>query len=59
MTRYRYSWGPRFVVPGLLVLDRKGDACVVVARGAKNSALVEFEDGCLAVVSRSALRRIQ
>ena len=47
------------MVPGLLVLDRKGDACVVVARGAKNSALVEFEDGCLAVVSRSALRRIQ
>jgi hypothetical protein len=59
ITQYRYSWGPRFVIPGLPVLDRKGETCVVVARGDKNSAMVEFEDGYIAVISRSALRRIQ
>ena len=30
---YRYAWGPRFVVPGLPVLDRKGQLCRVIARG--------------------------
>lgn len=54
---YRYSWGPRFVVPGLHVLDRKGQLCVLIARGSMNSALVEFEDGVRHVVSRNALRR--
>lgn len=56
---YRYSWGPRFVVPGLPVLSRKGEACRMLARGAMNSALVEFEDGYQAIVSRNALRRIK
>ena len=56
---YRYAWGPRFHCPGLPVLDRKGQHCRVLARGAMNSALVEFEDGYLAVVSRNALRRVQ
>lgn len=55
---YRYTWGPRFKVPGLPVLSRKGETCIVLARGAMNSALVEFEDGCQAVVSRNALRKI-
>lgn len=55
--RYRYSWGPRFVVPGLPVLDRKGETCTVLARGRMNSALVRFDDGHIAVVSRNALRR--
>lgn len=55
---YRYVWGPRFHVPGLLVLDRKGSRCRIVARGAKNSALIEFEDGERAVVSRNALRKV-
>lgn len=54
---YIYSWGPRFRVPGLPVLDRKGQRCRVIVRGRMNSALVEFEDGYQAVVSRNALRR--
>ena len=52
---YVYSWGPRGNMPG--ALDRKGQRCQVRARGALNSALVEFEDGCQEVVSRNALRR--
>lgn len=55
---YRYVWGPRFRVPGLPVLDRKGQLCRVLARGAMNSAAVEFEDGYTAIVSRNALRRV-
>ena len=55
---YRYVWGPRFRVPGMPVLDRKGQTCRLLARGRMNSALVEFEDGYLAVVSRNALRRV-
>lgn len=54
---YRYAWGPRFRVPGLPALDRKGALCHVIARGAMNSALIEFEDGERAIVSRNALRR--
>lgn len=54
---YIYSWGPRFRVPGLSVLDRKGQRCRVLVRGRLNSALVEFEGGYQAVVSRNALRR--
>jgi len=55
---YRYAWGPRLQIPGLPVLNRKGELCRVVVRGAMNSALVEFlSDGFRAVVSRNALRR--
>ena len=54
---YRYSWGPRFKVPGMAVLDRKDDRCRIIARGAMNSALVEFEDGARHVISRNALRK--
>lgn len=55
---YRYAWGPRLVVPGLPVLDRKGELCRVIARGRMNSALIEFvSDGYRAVISRNALRR--
>jgi hypothetical protein len=54
---YRYGCGPRFRVPGLPVLDRKGALCRVLVRGAMNSALIEFEDGEWAIVSRNALRR--
>lgn len=55
---YIYVWGPRFVVPGLPVLARKGGECEVVARGSMNSALVRFvSDGETAIVSRNALRR--
>ena len=54
---YRYCWGPRFIVSGLPVLDRKGQLCRVIARGAMNSALVEFQDGVRHVISRNALRK--
>lgn len=54
---HRYAWKPRFVIPGYPVLNRKGEACRVLARGRMNSALVEFEDGEQYIVSRNALRR--
>jgi hypothetical protein len=38
-------------------MGRKGQRCKVLARGKMNSALIEFEDGYLAVISRNALRR--
>jgi hypothetical protein len=54
--RYIYTWGPRGNMPG--AMDRKGERCRVICRGAMNSAMVEFErDGYQAVVSRNALRR--
>src|SRR5215468_10557215 len=34
---------------------RKGQRCVVVARGTMNSCLVRFEDGYMMVTSRNAL----
>lgn len=49
---YTYAWGPR-----LMGFNRKGRACRVLVRGSMNSALVEFEDGFQAIVSRSALRK--
>jgi hypothetical protein len=54
-----YAWGPRFVIPDVPVLDRKGEPCRIIARGRMNSALVEFADGEQFVVSRNALRRIR
>ena len=52
-----YVWGPRGNMPG--AMSRKGEKCRLLARGAMNSALVEFADGYLAVISRNALRRIR
>jgi hypothetical protein len=37
--------------------DRKGQSCLVLARGKMNSCLVKFEDGYTMVTSRNALRR--
>jgi hypothetical protein len=51
---HRYYWSPR-----LMGFSRKGQLCRLLVRGAMNSALIEFEDGFLAVVSRNALRRIR
>jgi len=51
---YRWVWGPK---AGRRELDRKGEHCRVICRGAMNSALVEFADGFRAVVSRNGLRR--
>jgi hypothetical protein len=50
---YRWAWGPG----PLRSLDRKGQACRVLARGTMNSALLEFEDGYRVVTSRNGLRR--
>ena len=49
---YVYFWGPR-----LMGFSRKGQACRVLVRGSMNSALIEFEDGFKAVVSRNAIRK--
>jgi hypothetical protein len=61
MQAYVYAWGPRWknwpASSPLKQLDRKGRRCRVLARGSMNSALVEFEDGLRAVISRNALRR--
>ena len=54
---YVYTWGPRGKMPG--AMDRKGQRCRMLSRGAMNSAMVEFQDGHLAVISRNALRRCQ
>jgi hypothetical protein len=50
--RYVYHWANNAKRAAL-----KGRRCRVVARGAMNSALVEFEDGQREIVSRNALRR--
>lgn len=36
---------------------RKGQRCRIVARGALNSVLIEFEDGFRVVTSRYAVRK--
>ena len=53
---HRYTWSPRFTVPGLSVFTRKGELCRILARGHMNSVLVEFADGETAIVSRYAVR---
>lgn len=50
---YVYKWGPR--MPGALA--RKGQRCRMLVRGSMNSALIEFEDGETAVISRNAIRK--
>jgi len=47
----------RGTMPRVFDRDRKGERCRVVARGAMNSALVEFEDGYRVVTSRNGLRK--
>ena len=37
--------------------ERKGHPCRVLARGALNSVLVEFQDGHKAITSRYAVRK--
>jgi hypothetical protein len=39
--------------------DRKGLRCRVLAHGAKNTVLVEFEDGTKLTTSRYAVRRAE
>lgn len=47
-----YLWHWRSRLP-----ERKGRRCRVLVRGARNSVLVEFDDGLRVVTSRYALRR--
>lgn len=37
---------------------RKGQRCMVTARGALNSCRVVFEDGFVMITSRNAIRRV-
>lgn len=60
MTGYVWQWNkwpthPDRWEPG----NRRGERLEVLARGKMNSALVRFEDGLLAVVSRNGLRKAQ
>lgn len=50
---YVWFWNPSPMRP----LARKGQRCRIVVRGAKNSALIEFEDGFKVVASRNAVRK--
>ena len=54
---YVYRWAPK-VWGRLRGLDKKGQACRVLVRGGRNSALIEFQDGTQAVISRNALKRV-
>lgn len=49
----------RFKAHGGKYKDLFGRRCRLLARGAMNSALVEFENGEREVVSRNALRKVQ
>ncbi len=52
---YDHRWYWRARLPG-----RNGQRCRIVARGSKNSVLVEFEtDGYRVVTSRYAVRRVK
>lgn len=48
-----WYWRPSFMRP----VDRKGEPCRVLARGRRNSVLVEFPDGFRVITSRYAVRR--
>jgi|GEM_PF-722688 len=50
---YVYTWKRT----AMRVLDRKGQACKVLARGKMNSCMIEFADGFRTVTSRNALRK--
>jgi hypothetical protein len=52
VTPFTHVWYWRARLP-----DRKGQPCRVLARGALNSALVEFADGAKVITSRYAVRK--
>ena len=51
---YYFVWGNNEVRKKL-----KGKRLRVIARGALNSALVEFEDGQQLIISRNAIRKVK
>lgn len=55
---YIYRWAKYLGLP-VLGGERKGQPCKVLARGKRNSVLIEFPDGLQAVTSRNALRKAQ
>ena len=57
MYPYFYRW--RTMLKGTTTARYFGQRCRVIARGAMNSALVEFESGEQAIISRNALRKVQ
>lgn len=59
---YVWAWKSRPIVgywgtQALDVKNRSGMRCRVIARGAKNSAMVLFEDGLCVITSRNGLRK--
>ncbi len=54
MQLYEYTWGNNEKRQTL-----KGKICIVKARLALNSCVVEFENGQQEVVSRNALRKVE
>jgi hypothetical protein len=50
---YKYTWGNNAKREQL-----KGKLCRILARGKKDSVLIELEDGQKEIVSRRSLRRI-
>lgn len=54
LKKYKYYWNWKIKPPG-----RKGQRCLVLARGKMNSCLVEFEDGYRCITSRNGLRKIK
>jgi len=57
VSEFPYVWFWRQSAHRVFDRCRKGERCRVLARGAMNSALVEFEDGYKVVTSRSGIRR--
>jgi hypothetical protein len=53
---YVYRWA-KYLGMAVLGGERKEQPCKVLARGKKNSCLIEFPDGFQAVTSRNALRK--
>lgn len=52
MLEYPYVWRVRTRLP-----ERFGQRCRVTARGAMNSARVEFDDGYEVITSRNYIRK--
>jgi hypothetical protein len=53
---YRYRWDRSFGMPSLEG-KRKGELCEVLMRLKRNNAVVQFQDGFTAIVSRNALKK--
>lgn len=54
MWTHVWFWKPQFPA----VKNRKGMKCRVLARGRRNSVMVELEDGETVIASRYAIRKL-